>query len=110
MFALCVIQIKPQMELLLNLPSDSLTKQVSSLSLSLSLSLSKCLFAEALTHVVVVAAVVGAQIRLTQDLMEMFITYQIPSDLMSYDDNPSASVTRSHKSQHSRLVVALITN
>jgi len=58
MFALLVIQIKPQMELLLNLPPSSLTKQI----------------------------------RLTQDLMEMFIQYQIPSDLMSFDGDLNSSV------------------
>jgi len=50
LFGICIIQIKPQMERLLNLPYDSLTKEI----------------------------------RLTQDLMELFIKYQIPSDLLSY--------------------------
>eukprot|EP00012_Vannella_robusta_P001713 CAMPEP_0206186944 /NCGR_PEP_ID=MMETSP0166-20121206/2702_1 /ASSEMBLY_ACC=CAM_ASM_000260 /TAXON_ID=95228 /ORGANISM="Vannella robusta, Strain DIVA3 518/3/11/1/6" /LENGTH=889 /DNA_ID=CAMNT_0053602421 /DNA_START=1 /DNA_END=2667 /DNA_ORIENTATION=- len=50
MFGVCVIQIKPQLENLLNLPIDSLTKEI----------------------------------ELTQDLMELFIEYQIPSDLLSY--------------------------
>jgi hypothetical protein len=31
------------------------------------------------------------EIRLTQDLLELFITYQIPSDLLSYDGAPTAS-------------------
>jgi hypothetical protein len=45
-----VIQIKPQLEKLLNLTENSLTKEI----------------------------------RLTQDLLELFIQYQIPSDLLSY--------------------------
>lgn len=50
LFAVCVIQIKPQLEKLLKLPYDSLTKEI----------------------------------QMTQDLLEMFIKYQIPSDLISY--------------------------
>lgn len=57
LFAVLVIQIKPQMEKLLNLPLDSLTKEV----------------------------------KLQQDLMQLFIQYQIPSDLMSYDNDENAS-------------------
>ncbi len=51
LFAVCVIQIKPQLEALLKLPPDSLTKEI----------------------------------KLTQDLMSLFIDHQIPSDLLSYD-------------------------
>lgn len=51
LFGVCVIQIKPQLEALLNLPPDSLTKEI----------------------------------KLTQDLLSLFIEYQIPSDLISYD-------------------------
>jgi len=51
LFGLCVVQIKPQLEKLLNLPDDSLTKEI----------------------------------KLTQNLLELFIKYQIPSDLLSYD-------------------------
>jgi len=54
LFGLCIVQIKPQMEQVLNLPPNSLTKEI----------------------------------RLTQDLMELFINYQVPSDLLSYDDGP----------------------
>ena len=43
-----VLLIKPQLEVVLKLPSDRLTKEI----------------------------------RLTQDLMELFIKYQIPSDLL----------------------------
>lgn len=57
LFGVVVIQIKPQLEKLLNLPYDSLTKEI----------------------------------RLTQDLLELFIKYQIPSDLLSYDGLAEAS-------------------
>jgi hypothetical protein len=59
LFGVCVIQIKPQLERVLNLPPDSLTKEI----------------------------------RLAQDLMELFITYQIPSDLVSYDGESACSVS-----------------
>ncbi len=58
LFGVCVIQIKPQLERVLNLPPDSLTKEI----------------------------------QLTQDLMELFLTYQIPSDLLSYDGETLTSV------------------
>jgi ubiquitin len=57
LFGVCVIQIKPQLERVLNLPADSLTKEI----------------------------------QLTPDLMELFITYQIPSDLLSYDKSTFVS-------------------
>jgi len=50
-FGVCVIQLKPQLEDLLNLPQGALTKEI----------------------------------QLTQDLLSLFIDYQIPSDLLSYD-------------------------
>lgn len=56
LFAVTIIQIKPQLELLLNLPPDSLTKEI----------------------------------QLTQDLMDLFIRYQVPPDLLSYDDDVDA--------------------
>jgi hypothetical protein len=59
LFGICIIQIKPQLEKLLKLPEDSLTKEI----------------------------------RLTQDLLEMFIKYQIPSDLLTYDGPDTASST-----------------
>ena len=49
LFGVCIIQLKPQLEELLGLPSDSLTKEI----------------------------------KLTQDLMNLFVDYQIPSDLLS---------------------------
>ena len=52
-FGVCVVQLKPQLELLLGLDEKSLTKEI----------------------------------RLTQDLLSLFIDYQIPSDLLSYDGN-----------------------
>eukprot|EP01127_Copromyxa_protea_P017504 TRINITY_DN533_c0_g2_i1.p1 TRINITY_DN533_c0_g2~~TRINITY_DN533_c0_g2_i1.p1 ORF type:complete len:999 (-),score=241.59 TRINITY_DN533_c0_g2_i1:48-3044(-) len=51
LFAVCLVQIRPQLERVLNLPHDSLTKEV----------------------------------VLTQELMELFMEYQIPSDLLRYD-------------------------
>ena len=53
-----MIQIKPQLERLLNLPDDSLTKEI----------------------------------ELTQQLISLFIKYQIPSDLLSYDGEEDLSV------------------
>eukprot|EP01061_Rhynchopus_euleeides_P028824 TRINITY_DN469_c0_g2_i2.p1 TRINITY_DN469_c0_g2~~TRINITY_DN469_c0_g2_i2.p1 ORF type:complete len:1016 (+),score=383.73 TRINITY_DN469_c0_g2_i2:83-3130(+) len=50
LFGVCVVHIKPQLEKVLNLPPDSLAKEV----------------------------------RLVQDLLELFIEYQIPSDLLSF--------------------------
>jgi hypothetical protein len=57
LFGVCVIQIKPQLEKLLRLPPDSLTKEI----------------------------------RMTQDLLDLFIEYQIPSDLLSYDGPEDAA-------------------
>ncbi|KAJ3085968.1 hypothetical protein HK100_008850, partial [Physocladia obscura] len=54
LFGILIIQIKPQLEKLLNLPHDSLTKEI----------------------------------QLTQDIMDMFLQYQIPSDLMTFDGPP----------------------
>jgi hypothetical protein len=64
LFGVCVIQIKPQLEKLLGLVPDSLTKEI----------------------------------KLMQELLDLFIEHQIPSDLLSYDgpsDAPAeAKVTR----------------
>ena len=57
LFGVCVVQIKPQLEALLALPPDSLTKEI----------------------------------RLTQDLLTLFIDYQIPGDLLSYDGSAEAA-------------------
>jgi hypothetical protein len=56
----CVIQIKPQLEDVLGLPHDSLTKEM----------------------------------KLTQDLMELFVEYQIPCDMLSYDGENEESTTK----------------
>ena len=56
LFGILVIQIKPQLERVLNLPNDSLTKEI----------------------------------QLTEDLQDLFIRYQIPSDLLSYSGKPDA--------------------
>lgn len=58
LFGVCIIQVKPQLEKLLKLPPDSLTKEI----------------------------------KLTQELLELFIEYQIPSDLLSYDGLTEAPV------------------
>merc|ERR1719502_658220 len=55
LFGILVIQIKPQLERVLRLPDDSLTKEI----------------------------------KLTQELMQLFIKYQIPSDLLAFDPNES---------------------
>ena len=57
LFGVCVVQIKPQLERLLKLPPDSLTKEI----------------------------------KLTQDLLELFMDYQIPSDLLSYSERRASS-------------------
>jgi hypothetical protein len=57
-FGVCVVQIKPQLERLLNLPDGALTKEI----------------------------------ELTQSLMSLFVDYQIPSDLLSYDGSGGASI------------------
>jgi hypothetical protein len=60
LFAVCVVQIKPQLEKLLNLPDDALTKEI----------------------------------ELTQDLLNLFIEYQIPSDLLSFQGDPQTSAAQ----------------
>jgi len=57
-FAVALIQLKPQLENVLDLPDDSLTKEI----------------------------------KLTQNLLELFIDYQIPPDLLSYDGDKTASI------------------
>ncbi|GFH47178.1 hypothetical protein CTEN210_03653 [Chaetoceros tenuissimus] len=58
-FGVCVIQIKPQLEVLLGVPDDSLMKEV----------------------------------ELNQDLIRLFVDYQIPSDLLSYDGEANATTS-----------------
>jgi len=57
---ICVVQIKPQLEKLLGLPPDALTKEI----------------------------------QLIQYLMKMFVEYQVPSDLLSYDGGDSNSTVK----------------
>ena len=57
-FGLLTIQLKPQLEKLLKLPDNSLTKEI----------------------------------KLTQDLLRLFIEYQIPSDLLSYEGDAEAEL------------------
>ena len=52
-FGVCIVQIKPQLEILLGLPANALDKEM----------------------------------KLTQDLMELFVEYQVPSDMLSYMDS-----------------------
>merc|ERR1712032_703398 len=56
-FGICVVQIKPQLERLLNVPDGSLSKEI----------------------------------KLTQDLMSLFVDYQIPSNMLSFDGPSDAS-------------------
>eukprot|EP00281_Chroomonas_sp_CCMP1168_P029360 CAMPEP_0206240752 /NCGR_PEP_ID=MMETSP0047_2-20121206/16113_1 /ASSEMBLY_ACC=CAM_ASM_000192 /TAXON_ID=195065 /ORGANISM="Chroomonas mesostigmatica_cf, Strain CCMP1168" /LENGTH=900 /DNA_ID=CAMNT_0053665569 /DNA_START=138 /DNA_END=2841 /DNA_ORIENTATION=+ len=58
LFACCLVQIKPQLELLLRLPEGALTKEI----------------------------------ELTQQLTELFVEYQVPSDLLTYAGDADASV------------------
>lgn len=58
-FAVCIVQLKPQMEKLLHLPPGSLAKEI----------------------------------QLTEDLMSLFVDYQIPSDIVSYDESNEAVST-----------------
>jgi hypothetical protein len=57
-FSVAIIQIKPQLEKVLNLPAGALTKEI----------------------------------ELTQDLMNLFIDYQIPSDLLSCSGDSGATL------------------
>jgi hypothetical protein len=54
LFAVCILQIKPQLERLLNLPVDALTKEI----------------------------------ELSERILSLFMTYQIPSDQLSFDGEP----------------------
>lgn len=73
-----VIQLKPQLEKLLYLPNDSLTKQI----------------------------------QLTENLLELFIKYQIPSDQLSYDEltHPGADANEKIRivESHVRSMYAMI--
>mmetsp|Transcript_13631 Transcript_13631/g.37675 ORF Transcript_13631/g.37675 Transcript_13631/m.37675 type:complete len:908 (-) Transcript_13631:687-3410(-) len=58
-FGVCIVQLKPQFEKLLNLPSNSLAKEI----------------------------------ELTETLTKLFVDYQIPSDLLSFDGEQSMNTT-----------------
>ena len=76
-FGVCVIQIKPQLEALLGLPSDALDKEM----------------------------------KLTQDLMELFVEFQVPSDLLSYngfDDNVAVADKLSNVKDNVKSVLDVI--
>merc|ERR1712137_205345 len=66
LFGMCIIQIKPQLEKVLNLPEGCLTKEI----------------------------------RLTQDLMDLFIQYQIPTDLISFEGEEGIPYSNSDKIQY----------
>mmetsp|Transcript_4975 Transcript_4975/g.10192 ORF Transcript_4975/g.10192 Transcript_4975/m.10192 type:complete len:885 (-) Transcript_4975:39-2693(-) len=75
-FGLCVIQLKPQLENLLNLPDGALSKEI----------------------------------ELSEELTSLFVDFQIPSDLLSYDgppDAPTGSKVDIVKA-HARSVVRII--
>jgi len=78
LFGIVVLQIKPQLEKLLKIPHDSLSKEI----------------------------------KLTQDLMDLFITYQIPSDLLSYGGDPDASklIKLNKIKEHVAAMQQMITN
>jgi hypothetical protein len=58
MFGIFIVQLKPQLEVLLGLPEGALTKEI----------------------------------KLTQDLMSLFVSYQIPSNLLTYDGPDAAAI------------------
>ena len=71
-----VLQLKPQLERLLRLPEDSLTKEI----------------------------------KLTQCLLSLFIEYQIPSDLLSYDGDAAAPAAEKLEAvkAHAAAILAMI--
>eukprot|EP01039_Chlorochromonas_danica_P006734 gene6734-7444_t len=70
LFGIVTVQIKPQLEKVLNLQPDSLTKEI----------------------------------KLTQDLMDLFIDYQIPADLLSFDESTKGSDGSSSVTGEERLM------
>ena len=73
-FGICVIQMKPQLEPLLNFPAKSLAKEI----------------------------------QLTKDLMSLFVQYQIPSDLLSFEGDSDVSPCGKVEAVHS--YVKAVTN
>ncbi len=73
MFGICVIQIKPQLEKVLKLTPDSLTKEI----------------------------------KLNQDLMDLFINYQIPSDLLCFGGDDATANTQTRITEVKNNVAAI---
>jgi len=75
-FGILLLQLKPQLERVLNLPPDSLTKEIA----------------------------------LTQNLLDLFIQYQIPTDLLSYDGDASAPMSTKLEAvkQHTKAINDMI--
>jgi len=50
------------------------------------------------------------EIALTQDLLKLFVEYQIPSDLLSYSGPPGASVAEKLEAvkEHVRAIISMI--
>jgi ubiquitin len=63
LMGILVIQIKPQLEAVLNLPQDSLTKEI----------------------------------KLTKDLLSLFVDYQIPSDLLNFNGEDANNISTAEK-------------
>ena len=74
-FGVLVLQLKPQLERVLNLPPNSLTKEI----------------------------------ELTQQLLGLFVTYQIPADLLSFDGDATANGTAiGVVREHARAVLSML--
>ncbi|RYG65025.1 hypothetical protein EON64_12785, partial [archaeon] len=70
LFTVVLVQIKPQLETVLHLPADSLTKEI----------------------------------KLTQDLMRLFMEHQIPPDLLAFDANDHAQGERASAAERVAVV------
>ncbi len=155
LFGVCVLQIKPQLEKLLNLPNDALTKEIALTQVQYPFSPllwgDICLYClslpnDALTKEIALTQVCNATYehwsdacvftdmftrkqlsRMNfifkhshcffvsyQDLLKLFIEYQIPSDLISYDgdkDAPtSAKVKNKQKKETTNIIKTKQTN
>eukprot|EP01125_Pyxidicula_operculata_P009141 TRINITY_DN302_c1_g1_i1.p1 TRINITY_DN302_c1_g1~~TRINITY_DN302_c1_g1_i1.p1 ORF type:complete len:995 (+),score=364.51 TRINITY_DN302_c1_g1_i1:284-3268(+) len=73
LFGVCVIQIKPMLEKVLNLPDDSLTKEI----------------------------------KLSKELLDLFLKYHIPSDMLSCPDDPPLPNTPAKINAVKNLVVRM---
>ena len=72
LLGICVVQIKPALERVLNLTDDSLTKEL----------------------------------VLTQDLLKLFVDYQVPADQMRYNPNLNPNLTSVNGSQDGKVAAA----